>query len=232
VTRWPFWRLLVWIEVWLLAVAAFHAYRPIHDAFVVPLLIAIVPAGVVIAMWGLSRGATGQKPTGRERASWTELAVAMTAVVAGLGWVVNWTLQARADLERLDAMLGQATIIIDVSLTGLSLGACFAALTLDSLLATAHDHLRGAMRWLRRTHVIVTAVHVAALLGSAWLFIQVPDTGTAENIGYFARARIALHVYEYSKATIFPVQASFAALAIAMVAAADVSNFNRRNSAR
>jgi hypothetical protein len=217
-TRWPIWRLLVWIEVWLLATAGYHAYRPVHEAFVVPLLIAVVPAGVIVAIWGLSRGATEQRPTGDERASWVELLIAAVSVAAAAVWVAKWTFEAHADLKRIDAILGQATIIIDVSLTWLSAGACLAALTLDGLLATAHEELRATMHWLRRTHVIVTIVHVAVLFASAWLVTRVPDPGTADNAAYFERARIALHVYEYCKATVFPVQALFAALAVGVVA--------------
>jgi hypothetical protein len=218
VTRWPIWRLLIWTEAWLLTVAAAHAYRPIHEAFLVPLMIAVIPSGLVVALWGLARAATEQKPSGNERALSIELLIALVAVLAAATWVVRWSLQAHADLQRINAMLGQATIIIDVSLTWLSIVACFAALTLDGLLATVHADLRDAMHWLRRTHVAVTVVHVAALFGSAWLFTHLPDTGTAENPASFERARVALHVYEYCKATVFPVQALFAAMAVAVVA--------------
>lgn len=218
-TRWPIWRLLIWLEVWVFTVAGVHAYRPIHEAFFVPLLIAFIPAAVVVAMWGLARGATEQRPSGRERAAWIELLVAATAAIVSAGWVVKWTLGAREDLQRIDAMLGEATIIIDVSLTWLSVAACLAALTLDGLLATAHKQLREAMRWLRRTHLVVTVLQVTALFASAWLFTQLPDAGTADNAAFFGRARAALHVYEYSQATVFPVQAFFAAMAVAVVAA-------------
>ena len=218
-TKWPIWRLLVSTEIWLLAVAAFHIYRPIHQEFLVPLLIGIIPAAVIVAMWGLSRGATQLKPSGDERATWIELLVAAIAAMAAAGWVLRWTLQAREDLQRIDAALGHATVIIDVSLTWLSIGACFAALTLDGLLAAAHERLRVAMHWLRRTHVVVTIVHVGALFGSAWIFTQVPDTGTTENVAFFERARIALHVYEYCRATVFPVQVFFAAMTVALVTA-------------
>ena len=218
-TRWPIWRLLIWIELWLLAVAGYHAYRPLHDAFLVPLLIAIIPGAVVVGMWALSRGATDARPTGNERALWVELLIASVAAIAAAGWVVKWTLETYEDLQRIDAMLGQSTIIVDVSLTWLSIGACLAALALDGALATAHEQLRDAMNWLRRLHLIVTIVQVAALFGSGWLFTQLPDTGTADNAAFFERARITLHVYEYSRATVFPVQAFFAAMAVAVVAA-------------
>jgi hypothetical protein len=220
VTAWPIWRLLVWLELWLLTVAAFHAWRPIHPDFVVPLLIGVVPAAVMVAIWGVSRGATEQRPSGHERATWIELLVAASAAIAAAGWVLEWALQAHADVQRIDAMLGEAIVIVDVSLTGLSLVACFAALTLDGLLAAAEARLRDAMRWLRRTHVVVTIVMIAALFGAAWLVTQAPDTGTAANIAYFERARVALHVYEYCKATVFPVQTLFAAMAVALTTAA------------
>lgn len=218
-TRWPIWRLVVWLEVWLIAVAGLHAARPIHDEFLVPLLIAIVPAGVIVAMWGLSRGATADRPTGRERASWLELLIAATAAIGAAGWVIEWTLQARDDLRRIDAMLGEATIIVDVSLTWVSLAACIAALTLDGLLAASHARLREALHWLRRTHLMITVVHVAGLFGSAWAITQVPDPGTADNAAFFERARLALHAYEYCKATVFPVQAWFAAMTVALTTA-------------
>jgi hypothetical protein len=95
--------------------------------------------------------------------------------------------------------------------------ACFAALTLDWFLATAHQPLRETMHWLRRTHIIVTSVHVAALVGSAWVFANWPGMSDG-SATLFQRARIALHGYEYAKATIFPVQAVFAALAVLVVA--------------
>jgi hypothetical protein len=219
VTRWPLWRLVVRLELWLLAVAGLHAYRPIHDEFVVPLLIAIVPAAAIVALWALTRGATPDRPSGRERASVIEMLIAAVAAIAAAGWVLRWTLQAHEDVQRLDAMLGQATIIIDVSLTGLSLAACLAALALDGLLAATHAGLREVLRWLRRTHLVVTIAHVGALFGAAWMLTNVPDTGTADNAAWFDRARLALHVYEYCKATVFPVQALFAALALALTAA-------------
>jgi hypothetical protein len=200
-------------------VAAVHIYRPIHDAFVVPLLIAILPPVVTVAMWALSRSATAQKPTGRERATAIELLIAAGSAIAAAAWVVKWTLEAREDLQRIDAMLGQATIIIDVSLTWLSLGACLAALTLDGLLAAVHAPLREAMRWFRRTHVTVTAVQISLLFASAWVFTNGPATGTTANAEFFDRARLALHVYEYSRATIFPVQAFFAAMVVAVLTA-------------
>jgi hypothetical protein len=169
-------------------------------------------------MWALARGATALRPAGDERANPVELLIAALTVIAASFWVIRWTLEARADLQRIDAVLGQGTVIVDVSLTWLSLGACFAALTLDGVLATAHEQLREAMHSLRRTHVLVTVIHVAALFGSAWLVTRVPDTGTADNAAFFERARAALHVYEYCRATVFPVQSLFASLAIGIVA--------------
>jgi hypothetical protein len=219
VTKLPIWRLLIWVEVWLLAVATYHASRPIHERFVVPLLIAIVPAVVVVAMWAMSRGATPQRPTGRERASWLELLIAASAAIAAAAWMMKWSLQAHEDVKRIHAILGQTTIIIDVSLTWLSVGVCLVALTLDGFLAAAHERLRQALHMLRRAHVVVTAVHLAALFGSAWVFTQVPDTGTADNAAFLERARWALTVYEYSRATVFPVQAFFAAMAVGIVGA-------------
>jgi hypothetical protein len=219
VTKWPIWRLLVWTELWLIGVAAVHVNRPIHERFVVLLLIAVIPAAGVIAMWALSRGATSERPSGAERASWIELLIAATAAIAAGGWVIAWTLEARADLQRVDAMLGKSTMIIDVSLTWLSIAACLAALTLDNLLAAAHAALRRALQWLRRTHVIVTLVQVVALFGSAWFFTRIPDGVTLESAAHFERARIALHIYEYCRATIFPVQAFFAGVTVALIAA-------------
>jgi hypothetical protein len=219
VTAWPIWRVLVWIEPWLLTVGIVHAQRPIHHAFIIPLLIAVVPASVIIAIWALARAATDVKPHGDERAWLIEMLIAGVAAMAAAGWAIAWALQARADLQQIDSMLGQSTIIIDLSLTWLSVGACVAALTLDGVLATAHEKLRQTMVWLRRTHVAVTVLHVGALIGSAWLLTQVPDSGTVENAAYFDRARGALHVYEYARATIFPVQAFFAAMAVAVVTA-------------
>jgi hypothetical protein len=72
---------------------------------------------------------------------------------------------------------------------------------------------------LRRIHVLVTVLHLAALFGSAWMFTRVPDPGAAADAADFGRARFALHVYEYCRATVFPVQAFFASLAVALVAA-------------
>jgi hypothetical protein len=217
VTRWPLWRLLVWIEVWLLIVAAFHRSRPIHAAFVVPLLLAFVPAAAMVGFWALARAAVGDKADAERRANWLEVAIAVVCVAACSWWIVEWALEARADLRRFDEMFGQVTIIIDVSLTGLSAAACLAALAIDFILATAHEPLRQAMSWLRRTHVIVTVVYMAALFGSAWLFTQWPDTPGAETSRLFSRARTALFVYEFTKATVFPVQALFAASALAVV---------------
>lgn len=216
-TRWPVWRLLVWIEVWLLGVAAVHRYDPIHDAFVVPLMIAFVPAAAMVALWGLARAAVGDTADADRRANRLEVSIAAICVVATAWWFVEWSLQARDNLRRFDEMFGQVTIIIDVSLTGLSAAACLAALALDWILATAHEQLRQAMMWLRRTHVIVTIVYVTALFGSAWLFTHWPDTPGTETSRMFYRARLALSVYEFTKATVFPLQAFFAALAVWVV---------------
>ncbi len=218
-TKLPLWRLLIWIEVWLLGVALYHASRPIHQHVAVPLLIAIVPAVVVVAMWAMSRGATPQRPTGRERASWLELLIAAAAAICAAAWVINWTLQAHEDVKRINTIFGQATIIIDVSLTWLALGACVVALTLDGLLAATHAQLRQALRWIRRAHMAITAIQLVALFGSAWIFTQLPDTGAADNATFMERARWALTVYEYSRATVFPVQAFFAAIGVGLVAA-------------
>lgn len=214
---WPLWRLLVWIEAWLLGVTAFHRYRPIHDDFVVPLLIAVLPAAVLVIIRSLARAATDQPTVPEQRAHDVELAIGVLAVAAAAWWTVQWTLQAAADLRRIDALLGEATIIVDVSLTGLSMVACFAALTLDWFLATAHQPLRETMHWLRRTHIAVTIVHVIALVGAAWAFTTVPEMGD-DRAAAFQQARLALHVYEYARATLFPVQACFAALAVFVVA--------------
>lgn len=216
-SSWPLWCLLVWIEAWLLAVAALHHYRPIHDDFVVPLLIAIIPGGACVIIRSLARAATQQTTVREQRAHLVELAIGALAVAAAAGWTLRWALNAADDLRRVDAILGQGTIIVDVSLTGLSMVACFAALTLDWFLATAHQPLRETMHWLRRTHIVVTIVHVAALVGSAWTFANWPEM-SEDNVALFQQARMALHVYEYAKATLFPVQACFAALAVLVVA--------------
>jgi hypothetical protein len=216
-SSWPLWRLLVWIEAWLLGVTAIHLYRPIHEAFVVPLLIAVLPGAAVVIIRSLARAATDHATIRQRPARVAELAIGVLAVATAAWWTAQWALEARDDLRRVDAMLGQATIIVDVSLTGLSMVACFAALTLDWFLATAHKPLRETMHWLRRTHIGVTIVHVLALIGSAWVFTNWPAM-SEENAAGFQRARLALHVYEYAKATIFPVQAVFAALAVLVVA--------------
>lgn len=213
-TRWPLWRLLVCIEAWLLSVAAFHRYRPIHEDVIVPLLIGVVPSIALVGLWGLARAAAGERASGEERATVIELIVAATSVAAALVWIVQWTMGAREELERFDEAVGQATIIIDVSLTGLSAAACLAALALDWILSTAHGQLRRAMAWLRRTHVLVTVVYVVALFGSAWLFTHWPDTPGLERSAALFRARAALYVFELAKATAFPVQALFAAMAV------------------
>jgi hypothetical protein len=216
-SSWPLWRLLVWIEGWLLAVAALHLSRPIHEAFVVPLLIAVVPGAALVVMRSLARAATDQPPIDQRPAGVLELAIGVLGVGVATWWAAQWAFEARDDLRRIDAMLGQATIIVDVSLTGLSMVACVAALTLDWFLATAHQPLRETMHWLRRTHIAVTVVHVLALMGSAWAFTNGPGMSD-DSLAAFQRARSALHVYEYLKATIFPVQAVFAALAVMVVA--------------
>jgi hypothetical protein len=217
VTRWPLWRLLIVIEAWLLLVAVIHRYRAIHEDFIVPLLMAFVPGVVIVAIWGLARAAVGDAPADH-RASWWEIAIAIVAMAAAIGWSVEWAIQAREDLRRIDEAFGRATIIIDVSLTGLSAAACLAALAIDWILSTAHEQLRNTMTWLRRAHLGVTAVYALALFGSAWLFTQWPDTPAGEGGAMFQRARLALYVYEFAKATVFPVQAFFAAAAVAVVA--------------
>ncbi len=216
-SSWPLWRLLVWIEAWLLAVTAIHQYWPFHDAFVVPLLIAVIPGAALVIIRSFARAATDQTTTDQHPARVVELAIGALAVGASAWWTALWTLEARDELRRVDAVLGQAAIIVDVSLTGLSMVACFAALTLDWFLATAHQPFRETMHWLRRTHIAVTVAHVMALIGSAWAFTSWPEM-SADNSALFQRARIALHVYEYAKATLFPVQAVFAALAVLVVA--------------
>jgi hypothetical protein len=216
-SRWPLWRLLVWVEAWLLSVTAFHLVRPVHEAFVVPLLIAIIPGTALVIIRSFARAATDHKALDQRPARLVELAIGGLAVAVAGWWTVQWALQARDDLRRVDAILGQATIVVDVSLTGLSMVACFAALTLDWFLATAHQPLRETMHWLRRTHIAVTVAHVCVLIGSAWAVTNWPGM-TDDSAAFFQRARIALHVYEYARATIFPVQAVFAALAVLVVA--------------
>jgi hypothetical protein len=203
----------------MLGVALTHAAQPLHPSFLVPALLAVVPVIVVVLMWIFARGATAQRPTGAERASWFELVVAAAAVTAAAAWVINWTRQARDDLNRLDAMLGQATIIIDVSLTWWALGACLAALALDGMLSVTHERTREAMQWLRRAHIGVSIVHLGALVASAWVLTQGGARTTSEGTAIFDRVRAVVHVYEYARATVFPVQAFFAALAVAFVAA-------------
>jgi len=212
------WRLLVWIESWLLAVAAFHGYRPIHAAFWIPLVIAAGPGAIIVAMWALAKGATGERAAPAVRAQSWEVAIAAASVIAAGAWTVRWTVQARDDLHAIDEMIGQATIIVDVSVTWLSALACFAALALDWLLSAAKGRYGHMMTRLRRLHVVVTIVHVAALFGAAWLFTQWPEAATPGGAPPAAvlleRARTALHVYEYARATMFPVQSFFAALAV------------------
>jgi hypothetical protein len=215
-TRWPLWRLLVWVEAWLMLVAAFHRSRPIHEDFVVPLLFGVVPGIVIVAFWGLARAAAGHSPAPNQRASWLEVALTVVASLGTVFWVGEWTGEVRADVRRLEEMVGQATIIIDISLTGLSAAACIAALALDWVLSTAHEQLRATMTWLRRTHLLVTGVYVVALFGSAWVFTHWPDP-SGPDAALLDRARFALDVYQFAKGTAFPVQALFAALALWVV---------------
>jgi hypothetical protein len=218
VTRWPLWRLLIWIEVWLLVVAAFHFYNPIHVEFWIPLLMAVGPGVIVVAMWALARGATGHTAPTTVRARPWEVLFATIAVIAAAAWIVRWAFEARDDLRTIDEMLGQATIIVDVSVTWLSAAACFAALTIDWLLSAARGTYGRALTVLRRTHIVVSVCHVAALFGAAWLFTQWPDAAAGgsgtDSAALLNRARAALHVYEYARATLFPVQAFFAAVAL------------------
>jgi hypothetical protein len=64
---------------------------------------------------------------------------------------------------------------------------------------------------------VVTVVHVVALFGSALMLTQWPEASSVDQTQQFFRARAALHVYEFAKATVFPVQAFFAAMAVAVV---------------
>lgn len=216
-SSWPLWRLLIWIEAWLLSVTTLHLYRPIHDAFVVPMLIALVPGAALVFIRSLARAATDQKAIDRRPAHVVELAIALVAVGFTVWWAVQWALDARSELRRVDALLGEAAVIVDLSLTGLSMVACAAALTLDWFLATAHQPFRDTMHWLRRSHIVVTIAHVTALIGAAWVFGSAPEM-SEESVTLFRRARTALHVFEYAKATIVPLQAFFAALAVFIVA--------------
>jgi hypothetical protein len=217
VTRWPLWRLLVWVEAWLLAIGAVHRYHAIHEAFAVPMLIALVPGIAIVALWGLARAAVGQGTAPEQRASWFEVCLAVLAVAGALGWIVEWAVDARQRLVRFDQMVGQATLIVDVSLTGLSAAACLAALALDWILATAHESLRLTMIWVRRTHVVVTAIYVVALFGSAWMMTRWPDTAATDAADVLGRIRATIYIYEFAQATVFPVQAFFAATAVAVV---------------
>ena len=219
--RWPLWRLLIRIEAWLLAVAALHLYKPIHTEFWIPMVIAVGPGAVVVAMWALAKGATGESPRNARARVW-EVLLATVTLLAAAAWTVRWALEARDDLRMIDEMLGQATIIVDVSVTWLSAVACFAAITLDWLLAAARGAYGPVMTRLRRMHVVVTICHVAALFGAAWLFTQWPEGATVggapQSAVLLERARAALHVYEYARATVFPVQSFFAALAVLLAA--------------
>lgn len=216
-SRWPLWRLLIVIEVWLLAVAAAHRLRPFHDEFLIPLLVAGVPAAALVVLWGLVRAFGGQ-PAAASRAGALELLIAAVACLAAFGWGVRWAQEAHQDLGRLDALLGTETLILDVSLTWIAALACFAALTLDWLLSAARGQWRGAMTGLRWLHVTVTVLHVAALFGSAWLLTRWPESAAGDTTVLFQRGRTALHVYEYARATVLPVQALFAAMAVAIAA--------------
>lgn len=213
-TRLPLWRVLVWVEAWLLLVAAFHHSRPIHEDVIVPLLFGIVPGLAFVAYWGLARAAVGHRADPERRATWLEVSIATLATSGAVFWIGQWALEAGDNLRRMHQMIGQATIIIDVSLTGLSAAACIAALALDWILSTGHEPLRPERTWLRRAHLAVTAVYVLVLVGSTWLFMQWPEGSSADTSAPFSRARFALSVYELARATVFPVQTFFAATAV------------------
>lgn len=217
-TRWPPWRLLVWVEAWLLVVGGVHRYHVIHESFVVPMLIAIVPGAAMVLLWALARAAVEQGTAPGQHATWLELCVAVLAIAAAIGWAVEWAVDARDRLARFDQMVGQATLIVDVSLTGLSVAACLAALALDGILAAAHQALRVTLTWVRRTHLAVTAIYVIALFGSAWMMTRWPETAATDPAAALDRLRATIYVYEFAQATVFPVQALFAAAAIAVVA--------------
>ena len=74
------------------------------------------------------------------------------------------------------------------------------------------------MTWLRRTHVLVTLLHIGALFGSAWLLVALARSRPGISPRLFQQARAALHVYEFSRVTVLPVQACFAAVAVAVAA--------------
>ena len=217
-TRWPLWRLLVWVEAWLLAIGGLHRYHAIHDALIVPLLIAVIPGVAVVGLWALARAAVNQGTAPDQRATWFEVSLAVVSLAASLGWTVEWAIDARQRLARFDQMVGQTTVIVDVSLTGLSAAACLAALALDWILATAHESLRLTMLWVRRTHVVVTLLYVAALFGSSWMMTRWPETAVTDASQALDRVRATIYVYDFAKATVFPVQAVFAAAALAVVA--------------
>ena len=147
-----------------------------------------------------------------------EISLAVISVAASLGWTVEWAIDARERLARFDQMVGQATVIVDVSLTGLSAAACLSALALDWILSTAHESLRLTMLWVRRTHVVVTLLYVVALFGSGWMMTRWPETAATDAAQALDRVRATIYVYEFAKATVFPVQAVFAAAAVAVVA--------------
>jgi hypothetical protein len=106
-SSWPLWRLLVWIEAWLLAVTVFHLYRPVHEAFVVPLLIAVIPGAALVIIRSLARAATEHTEIHQQPARVVELAIGVFAVGVAARWTVQWALQAGEDLRRVDAMLGR-----------------------------------------------------------------------------------------------------------------------------
>lgn len=215
--NWPLWRVLVWCELWVLAIALVHRVRPIHDSFLVPAAIALTPPVALVALWALTRPWRADPPRAPVRATSLELVGVIVAAVAAFLWVLQWSAQALDDMRRVGALLGEATVIVNVSLTGVSTAACLAALALDFLLVTAHEELRQAMTWLRRTHVIVTALYLTALIGSLWLFSRWPELLTTPDAASVDRARTALYVHELAKATAFPVQALLAAMAVGVV---------------
>lgn len=224
--RWPFWRVLVWVEAWLLLVWGVSLYRG-APSFFQALGAATLPAGLLISIWTyLTRRERRVRPMPAASgmpAMPVELTIAAVAVAAAAFWIIDWAIEARQDLERFNQTLGQGAIIVDVSIGWVSALACFSALAIDWMLSGAASRFGAAMTRLRRTHVIVTICHVAALFASAWIFLRWPDaasTGTATDASILLqRARSALTVYEFARATVLPVQAFFAAVAILFAAA-------------
>lgn len=212
--QWPPWRLLVWTEAWLLAAAALHRWRPFHEEFLMAAGIAVAPALVGSAIWAL--GKARQPPGAGAGATGVEVWLAIAAIVAAAAWAAQGGLDARDDLRALDALLGSTDIVVDVSLTGVSVLACAAALAIDWVLSRAREGLRNLMVWVRRVHVPVTALHLLVLFGAAWTLARWPSTPDEDVAALFHRARAALHVYEYARATVLPVQSFFAALAVAI----------------